>query len=54
MCRESENPNEKDMKRKIEIEMKLKEIATEKNKSFRQGMSSGPNKLSVSCRSLNG
>ena len=49
MCRESENPNEKDMKRKIEIEMKLKEIATEKNKSFRQGMSSG----SVSCRSLN-
>jgi hypothetical protein len=41
MCRESENPNEKDMKRKIEIEMKLKEIATEDHKSFHQSMSSG-------------
>lgn len=40
MCRESENPNEKDMKRKIEIEMKLKEMATEDHKSFHQSMSS--------------
>lgn len=48
MCRESENANEKDMKRKTEIEMKLKEIATEQTKSFRQEMSSGPNQSCVS------
>lgn len=41
MCRESENPNEKDMKRKIEIEMKLNEMVTEDHKSFHQSMSSG-------------
>lgn len=43
MCRESENPNEKDMKQKIEIEMKLKEIAVEQNKDFRHCMSPGNN-----------
>jgi len=47
MCRERENPNEKDMKRKIEIEMKLKEIATEQHKSLRQSMSSGRNQQSI-------
>ena len=52
MCRETENANEKDMKRKTEIEMKLKEIATEQKKSFRQRISSGPNQSSFSF--LNG